>query len=45
MSTDRRVVRLAAGLERCEARFDTSVGSLIDPFVLLKPLRNGGQDR
>jgi PAS domain S-box-containing protein len=43
MSTDRRVVRLAAGLERCEECFDTSVGSLIDPFVLLRPLREGGK--
>ena len=43
MSTDRRVVRLAAGLERCQACFDTSVGSLIDPFVLLRPLREGGK--
>jgi hypothetical protein len=43
MSTDRRVVGLAAGLARCEACFDTSVGSLIDPFVLLRPLRDGGE--
>jgi PAS domain S-box-containing protein len=43
MSTDRRVVRLAAGLERCEACFDSSVGSLIDPFVLLRPLREDGK--
>jgi hypothetical protein len=43
MSADRRLVRLAAGLERCEVCFDTSVGSLIDPFVLLRPLREGGK--
>jgi PAS domain S-box-containing protein len=43
ISTDRRVVRLAAGWARCEACFDTSVGSLIDPFVLLRPLREGGE--
>jgi hypothetical protein len=43
MSTHRRVVRLAAGLERCQACFDTSVGSLIDPVVLLRPLREGSK--
>ncbi len=42
-SSDRRVMRLEAGLARCEACFDLSVGSLIDPFVLLRPLRTGDE--
>jgi PAS domain S-box-containing protein len=41
-SCDRRIVQLAAGLARCEACFDLSVGSLIDPFVLLRPRREAG---
>jgi PAS domain S-box-containing protein len=40
---DLRVNRLEAGLARCEACFDVSVGSLIDPFVLLSPRREGGE--
>jgi PAS domain S-box-containing protein len=43
MFSERRVVRLAAGWAGCEACFDTSVGSLLDPFVLLRPLREGGE--
>ncbi len=42
-STEDRVVELAAGLAKCEACFHASVGSLIDPFVLLKPVRDGAQ--
>ncbi len=42
-STERRVVRLEAGLAKCEACFDVSVGSLIDPFALLRPLRESGE--
>jgi PAS domain S-box-containing protein len=41
--SDRRVARLEAGLAKCEACFDVSVGSFIDPFVLLRPLREGGE--
>jgi PAS domain-containing protein len=42
-SSDRRVVRLVAGLARCETCFDVAVGSLIDPFVLLRPVREKGE--
>jgi PAS domain S-box-containing protein len=41
-SSDGRVMRLEAGLARCEACFDLSIGSLIDPFMLLRPVREGG---
>ena len=37
-ASNRRVDRLAAGLARCEECFHTSIETLIDPFVLLRPL-------
>ena len=42
-STDPAVVRLVAGLARCETCFDVSVGSLVEPFVLLRPVREKGE--
>jgi PAS domain S-box-containing protein len=36
-------VRLVAGLARCETGFDVSVGSLVEPFVLLRPVREDGE--
>ena len=33
---------LAAGLARCQTCFHVSVGSLIDPLVLLRPVREAG---
>jgi PAS domain S-box-containing protein len=42
-STDPIVVRLVAGLARCETCFDVSVGSLVEPFVLLRPVREQGE--
>ena len=38
--TNRRVDRLTEGLAECEERFQASVETLIDPFVLLAPLRD-----
>jgi len=40
-ASDRRADRLAAGLARCEECFHTSIETLIDPFVLLRPVRDG----
>ena len=39
-SATRRLDRLTAGLARCEVRFQTSIETLIDPFVLLRPVRD-----
>jgi PAS domain S-box-containing protein len=39
-ASDRRADRLAAGLARCEECFHTSIETLIDPFVLLRPVRD-----
>src|ERR1700733_7540088 len=39
-TTNRRLDRLAAGLAKCEECFHTSIEALIDPFVLLRPLRD-----
>jgi PAS domain S-box-containing protein len=39
-ASDRRAEPLAAGLARCEECFHTSIETLIDPFVLLRPLRD-----
>jgi PAS domain S-box-containing protein len=39
-SANRQVDRLTAGLARCEVRFRTSIETMIDPFVLLRPLRD-----
>jgi PAS domain S-box-containing protein len=36
----RRLDRLTEGLAECEERFHTSLETLIDPFVLLAPLRD-----
>jgi PAS domain S-box-containing protein len=38
-SNNHEVVQLEAALATCVACFDVSVGSLIDPFVLLRPVR------
>jgi PAS domain S-box-containing protein len=38
--SNRRLSRLAEGLVKCEERFHTSIDTLIDPFVLLTPLRD-----
>jgi PAS domain S-box-containing protein len=39
-ASNRRADRLAAGLARCEECFHTSIETLIDPFVLLRPVRD-----
>jgi PAS domain S-box-containing protein len=39
VSTDPAVVRLVADLARCETCFTVSVGSLSDPFLVLRPVR------
>jgi PAS domain S-box-containing protein len=41
-SADPAVLRLVAGLASCETCFDVSVGSLVEPFVLLRPVREEG---
>jgi PAS domain S-box-containing protein len=38
--TNRRVDRLTEGLAQCQERFHASIETLIDPFVLLTPLRD-----
>jgi len=42
-STDPTVLRLVAGLASCETCFDVSIGSLVEPFVLLRPVREEGE--
>jgi diguanylate cyclase (GGDEF)-like protein/PAS domain S-box-containing protein len=42
-STDPTVMRLVAGLSKCETCFDVSIGSLIEPFALLRPVREEGE--
>ena len=42
-STDPTVMRLVAGLSKCETCFDVSIGSLIEPFALLRPVRDEGE--
>ena len=39
-STNRHLDRLTAGLAQCEVRFQTAIETLIDPFVLLAPVRD-----
>jgi PAS domain S-box-containing protein len=39
-SEDARVDRFRAGIASCEQRFLTSIETLIDPFVLLRPVRS-----
>jgi PAS domain S-box-containing protein len=38
--TNRRLDRLTEGLAECQERFHASIETLIDPFVLLTPLRD-----
>ena len=43
VSTDPAVVRLTAGLATHETRLDMAAGSLVEPFAMLRPVREEGE--